>query len=59
MAMMLSKTYEAFVDAGASIEKAQAASVEIASFERRLMRLEIMSAIVLAGVVSLVLKAFV
>lgn len=58
MAMMLSKTYEAFIDAGASVEKAQEAAVEIASFESRLMRLEVMIAVVLAGVVSLVIKAF-
>ena len=44
MGMMLSKTYEA--------------AEEIAGFENRLVRLEIMVALILAGVVSLVVKTF-
>lgn len=40
MAMMLSKTYDALRDAGASDEKAQAAAEEIASFENRLASLD-------------------
>ena len=49
MALMLSKTYDALIDAGASPEKAREAAVEIASLDerlnridRRLIRLEIM-----------------
>lgn len=58
MAIMLSKTYDALLSAGASEEKAREAAEEIASFEGRLIRLEVMIALVLAGVVSLVVKAF-
>ncbi len=56
---MLSKTYEALKEAGASDEKARAAAEEIAGFENRLTRLEVMSAVILAGTVTLVIKAFV
>ena len=63
MAMMLSKTYDALRAAGAPDDKAlddkeQEAAEEIAGFERRLIRLEVMLALVLAGVISLVVKAF-
>lgn len=58
MAMMLSRTYEAFKAAGAPEEKAREAAEEIAGFESRLTRLEVMVALVLAGVVSLVVKTF-
>ena len=58
MAMMLSKTYEAFKAAGAPDDKAREAAEEIASFENRLTRLEVMVALVLAGVASLVIKTF-
>lgn len=37
---MLSETYQAFIEAGASEEKAQAAAQEIANFEQRLVRIE-------------------
>ena len=40
MAVMLSDTYQAFIEAGASEEKAQAAAQEIANFEQRLVRIE-------------------
>jgi len=40
MAVMLSDTYQAFLEAGASEEKAQAAAQEIANFEQRLVRIE-------------------
>ncbi|MDE0354693.1 MAG: integrase [Gemmatimonadota bacterium] len=40
MAVMLSETYQAFIEAGASEEKAQAAAQEIANFEQRLVRIE-------------------
>ena len=40
MAVMLSDTNQAFLEAGASEEKAQAAAQEIANFEQRLVRIE-------------------
>ncbi len=58
MAMVLSKTYEAFKVAGAPDDKAREAAEEIAGFENRLTRLEVMVALVLAGVASLVVKTF-
>lgn len=58
MAVMLSKTYEAFRAAGAPDDKAREAAEEIAGFENRRTRLEVMLALVLAGVASLVVKTF-
>ena len=58
MAMVLSKTYEAFKAAGAPDDKAREAAEEIAGFENRLTRLDVMVALVLAGVASLVVKTF-
>ncbi len=58
MSVTLSKTYAAFREAGASDEKARAAAEEIAGFDKCLVRLEVMVAMILAGVVSLVVKAF-
>ena len=58
MAMILSKTYDALRTAGAPDDKEQEAAEEIAGFERRLILLEVMLALVLAGVISLVVKAF-
>lgn len=58
MSVMLSKTYRALVSAGASPDEAREASEEIAGFDKRLVRLEVMVAMILAGVVSLVVKAF-
>ncbi|SMN02220.1 hypothetical protein SPONL_695 [uncultured Candidatus Thioglobus sp.] len=58
MSMMLSNTYEAFIAAGVPADKAKKASEEIAGFDRRLVRLEVMNALILAGVVSLVIKTF-
>jgi len=40
MALMLSKTYEALVAAGAPEDKAREAAEEIAAFENRLTRIE-------------------
>ena len=40
MAMMLSKTYEALKEAGASDKKAREAAEEIAGFENRLATIE-------------------
>ncbi len=65
MAIMLSKTYEAFKAAGAPDDKAREAAEEIAGFENRLTgiehrltRLEVMAGVIIAGVASLVIKAF-
>ena len=58
MAVMLSKTCDAFKAAGAPDDKAREAAEEIAGFENRLTRLEVMLALVLAGVASLVVKTF-
>ncbi len=65
MAIMLSKTYEALRAAGAPDEKARDAAVEIATYENRLANIEAdvrllkwMVGLVLAGVLSLVVKTF-
>ena len=50
MAMMLSKTYDAFIEVGVSAEQAKAAAEEVAQFELRLIRPEVLSAITLAGI---------
>lgn len=59
MAIMLSRIYDALIGAGASEAKARAAAEEIASFENRLTRLEVMTTVILAGTVTLVIKAFI
>lgn len=65
MSMMLSDTYEAFISAGVSAEKAKKASEEIAGFDKRLVKIEmmlqrmqIMNTLIVTGIASLVLKAF-
>ena len=65
MAIMLSKTYEAFKAAGAPDDKARAAAEEIAAYDNRLANIESdvrllkwMMGLVLAGVLSLAVKAF-
>ena len=65
MAVMLSKTYEAFIAAGAPEDKAREAAEELAEYERRFAKIETdlavikwMLGIVIAGVASLVIKAF-
>ena len=65
MALMLSKTYEAFKAAGAPDDKAREAAEEIAAYDNRLANIEAdvrplkwMMGLVLAGVLSLVVKAF-
>ncbi len=62
---MLSKTYQALKAAGAPEDKAREAAEELASYENRLMgiearlaRLEVMAGITIAGILSLILKAF-
>ena len=52
---MLSKTYEAFKDAGASDERAREAAEEIAAFDARLIRVEPKINLVLGGILTLIL----
>ncbi len=54
MAVMLSETYEALKEAGASEARARAASEEIAAFKSRLMRVETKLNMVLSGTVALI-----
>ena len=65
MALMLSKTYDAFIAAGAPEEKARGAAEELAAYETRFAKIEQDLAIikwmlgfVIAGVASLIIKAF-
>ena len=53
--MMLSKTYEAFKDAGASDERAREAAEEIAAFDARLIRVKSKINLVLGGILTLIL----
>ena len=66
MAVMLSRTYDALIAAGAPDDKARAAAEELAGYESRFAKIETdlavlkwMVGIVVAGVASLVIKAFV
>jgi hypothetical protein len=66
MAVMLSKTYDALVAAGAPEEKARAAAEELAGYETRFAKVETdlavikwLLGVVIAGVASLVIKAFI
>jgi hypothetical protein len=63
MPVMLSKTYDAFIAAGAPEEKARAAAEELAAYEIRFAKIEQDLAIIkwmlgvtLAGVVSLIVS---
>ncbi len=65
MAVMLSKTYDALLSAGAPEEKARAAAEELAAYETRFAKIETdlavikwMLGVVIAGVASLIIKAF-
>ena len=65
MAVMLSKTYDALLAAGAPEDKARAAAEELAGYESRFVKIETVLAVikrmlgvVVAGVASLVIKAF-
>jgi len=65
MAVMLSKTYDALVSAGAPEEKARAAAEELAAYETRFAKIETDLAVLkwmvgvnLAASLSLVVKAF-
>jgi hypothetical protein len=66
MAVMLSKTYDALVAAGAPEEKARAAAEELAGYESGFVKIETDLAVLrwmvdvnLAASLSLVIKAFV
>jgi hypothetical protein len=66
MAVMLSKTYDALVAAGAPEDKARAAAEELAGYESRFAKIETDLAVLkwmvgvnLAASLSLVVKAFV
>jgi hypothetical protein len=66
MAVMLSKTYDALIAAGAPEDKARAAAEELAGYESRFAKIETDLAILkwmvgvnLAASLSLVIKAFV
>jgi hypothetical protein len=63
---MLSKTYDALLAAGAPEEKARAAAEELAGYKSRFAKIETelavlkwMVGVVIAGVASLIIKAFV
>jgi hypothetical protein len=65
MALMLSKTYDAVIAAGTPEDKALGAAEEIAAYEPRFAKIEQDLAIikwtlgvVMAGVASLIIKAF-
>jgi hypothetical protein len=62
---MLAKTYDELIAAGAPEDKARAAAEELAAYEGRFAKIETdlavikwMLGIVIAGVASLVIKAF-
>jgi hypothetical protein len=66
MAVMLSKTYDALIAAGAPDDKARAAAEELAGYESRFSKIETDLAVLkwmvgvnLAASLSLVIKAFV
>jgi hypothetical protein len=66
MAVMLSKTYDALIAAGAPDDKARAAAEELAGYESRFAKIETdlavlkwMAGVNLAASLSLVIKAFV
>ncbi len=58
MSVMLSKTYAALVAAGAGEDKAREAAEEIAGFDKRLIRLEVMVAINLGLSLGILAKLF-
>ncbi len=65
MTVMLSKTYDALISAGAPEEKARAAAEELAAYETRFAKIETDLAVLkwmvgvnLAASLSLVFKAF-
>ncbi len=65
MGIMIVEVYEALKEAGASEEKAKAAAESLANYENRFAKIEAdllvlkwMIGLVIAGILSLVIKAF-
>ena len=58
MAVILSKIYQAFLKAGVPPKEAEEASEEIAGLDRRLIRLEVMSGIIIAGVGYIIIMLY-
>lgn len=58
MALMLSKTYDAFRKAGVPESDAKAAAEEIARLDIRLTRMEAVGVLTFAGVVALLVRLF-
>lgn len=58
MALMLSDTYDALIEAGASEAKAKAAAQEVAAHDRRLLRLEVMLGINITITLAIAAKLF-
>jgi hypothetical protein len=65
MAIMLSRVYHAFIEAGASDDTARAAAEELAGYEQRFAQIERdlllvkwMLGVVIGGVAALVIKAY-
>ena len=65
MGIMIAEVYEALKEAGASEEKAKAAAESLANYENRFSKIEAdllvvkwMIGLVIAGILSLVIKAF-
>ena len=58
MALILSDTYDALIEAGASETKAKAAAQEVAALDRRLLRLEVMLGINITITLAIAAKLF-
>lgn len=58
MALMLSDTYDALIEAGASEARAKAAAQEVAALDRRLLRLEVMLGINITITLAIAAKLF-
>lgn len=58
MALMLSDTYHALIEAGANETKAKAAAQEVAALDRRLLRLEVMLGINITITLAIAAKLF-
>ena len=58
MPLMLSKTYEALREAGASEAAAREAAEEVANLHSRLTRIEVMVALVAAAQIPILVKLF-
>ena len=58
MALMLSDTYDALIEAGASESNAKAAAQEVAALDRQFLRLEVMLGINLTITLAIAAKLF-